>query len=496
MLTPLTIGLLAGAAGVAGGYIVRQQLFTRNQEDIEAKRKSILLDAKEEALKLKEEIKKEDTERRKELSGIEAQLRDREASLEKRSDKIEAERTQLEQDTQALAASREEIAKLKVAEQQALEKVAKLSKDEAKETLLAEVEKEYADDIIRKIRAMKEQLRHHMENETREIIATVIERLATDITAESTVFSVHLPNDEIKGKIIGKEGRNIQAFEKATGVDLIVDETPETVLVSSFDPVRRAVAVKALQMLIKDGRIQPGRIEELVKKAQDQTETEIKEAGEEAVDEVGLVGIHPELVRLLGSMKFRTSYGQNQLAHAVEVTQIAALLAEEIGADVNITKKGALLHDIGKAVSHEFPGSHVDAGVELARKYGMGEAVVHCIEASHEDTEAKTVEAILSRTADAISSARPGARRESTEQYIKRMTELENVSNSFPGVEKSFAIQAGREVRILVKPEMIDDLTAMKMARDIANKIEATLQYPGTVKVNVIRETRFAEVAR
>ncbi|HUD20511.1 MAG TPA: HDIG domain-containing protein, partial [Candidatus Saccharimonadales bacterium] len=288
----------------------------------------------------------------------------------------------------------------------------------------------------------------------------------------------------------------IQAFEKATGVDLVIDETPETVMVSSFNPIRRAVASQALQALIKDGRIQPAKIEELVKKAQDNVEDEIKEAGEDALAEVGITGFNPELVRILGSMKFRTSYGQNQLAHSIEVTHIAGVLASEVGADINITKKGAMLHDIGKAVSHENPGSHVEAGVELARKYGVSEAVVHCIEASHEDTDAKSVEAILVRTADAISAARPGARRESTEQYIKRMTELENVSNSFPGVQKTFAIQAGREVRVLVKPEIVDDLTAMKMARDIANRIEAELQYPGTVKVNVIRETRFAETAR
>lgn len=495
-MAPLTIGVLAALGGLAGGWIVRQVLLTRSQEDQETKYKELILGAKEEALKIRDEVKKEETTRRKELEKVESQLREREASLERRSDKIDSQRSELEEGEAALELSKQDITKLRQDQEKELAGVAKLTKEEAKERLLKEVEKDYSEDIIRKIRIMKEQMKTTWENEARELIATAIERLATEQTAEMTVFAVHLPNDEIKGKIIGKEGRNIQAFEKATGVDLIVDETPETVLVSSFDPVRRAVASKALQMLIKDGRIQPTKIEELVKRAQDQVDDEIKEAGESAVQEVGLTGIHPELTKLLGSMKFRTSYGQNQLAHAIEVTHIAGLLAEEIGADVNITKKGALLHDIGKAVSHELPGSHVDVGVELARKYGMSEEVVHCIEASHEDTEAKTLEAILSRTADAISSARPGARRESTEQFIKRMTELENVANSFVGVDKSFAIQAGREVRILVKPEVIDDLTAMKLSRDIANKIEADLQYPGTVKVNVIRETRFAEIAR
>jgi len=495
-MSPFTIGLLAALAGLAGGYVLRQILLSRNQEDAEAKAKEVILEAKEEALKLKEEVKKEETTRRKELEQVEKQLRDREASIERRVEKIEQEKTDLDKRQSELESYEEEIKKLRQEQEKKLSEIAKLKKEEARKSLLEQVEKDYSEDITRKIRSMREQMKTAWETEAKELIATAIERLATDQTAEMTVYAVHLPNDEIKGKIIGKEGRNIQAFERATGVDLVVDETPETVTVSSFNPVRRAVAVKALQMLIKDGRIQPTKIEEFVKKAQKQVEDEIREAGEAAVQEVGLTGIHQELVRLLGSMKFRTSYGQNQLQHAVEVTHIAGLLAEEVGADVNITKKGALLHDIGKAVSHEQSGSHVDVGVELARKYGMSQEVIHCIEASHEDTEAKTVEAILARTADAISSARPGARRESTENYIKRMTELENVANSFPGVEKSYAIQAGREVRILVKPEMIDDLTAMKLARDIANKIEADLQYPGTVKVNVIRETRFSEVAR
>ncbi len=495
-MSPILIAVLAALGGLAGGYVVRERLLNRNQEDLEAKRKGLLLDAKEEALKLKEEVKKEEATRRKELSEIESSLRGRELNLERRSEKIETEKTALEERSGALTQEKGRLDSLLQAREQELEKVAKLSRSEAKEELLAQVEKDYASEVINKVKAIKGEMRRHIELETREVIGTVIERLATDITAEMTVYAVHLPSDELKGKIIGKEGRNIQAFERATGVDLIVDETPETVTVSSFDPVRRAVAVKSLQLLIKDGRIQPTKIEEFVKKAQSQTEEEMKEAGENALQEVGITGLHPELIRLLGSMKFRTSYGQNQLAHAVEVTQLAALLAQEVGADVNITKKGALLHDIGKAVSHEYAGSHVDAGVDLAKKYGLGEAVIHCIEASHEDVEAKSVEAILSRTADAISSSRPGARRESTEQYIKRMRELENVANSFPGVEKTFAIQAGREIRVLVKPETIDDLTAMKMARDVANKIEATLQYPGTVKVNVIRETRFAEIAR
>lgn len=495
-MTPTTIAVLAALGGLAAGYVARQILLSKSQEDLEAKRKEILLDAKEEALKLKEEVKEEESKRKKDLEKLETQLRERELAVERRAEKADNQRSELEKAAEQLQVQKAELTKLADEREKALAKISKLSKDEAKEQLLAEVEKQYSEDIIRKIRSMRETMKKQWDSEAKEIVATTIERLATDITAEMTVNSIHLPNEEIKGKIIGKEGRNIQAFERATGVDLIIDETPETVTVSSFDPLRRATAVKALQLLIRDGRIQPAKIEELVKKAQGQVEEEIKEAGEAALQEVGVSGIHPELARLLGSMKYRTSYGQNQLDHAVEVTQIAATLAREVGADVNIVKKAALFHDIGKAVSHEFPGSHVEAGVELAKKYGLSEQVIHCLEASHEDVEAKSVEAILTRVADAISAARPGARRESTEQYIKRMTELENVANSFPGVNKSFAIQAGREVRVLVKPEMIDDLTAMKLARDIANKVEADLQYPGTVKVNVIRETRFAEVAR
>jgi ribonuclease Y len=495
-MTPGTIGLIAALAGVAGGYIVRQILFNRSNEDLESKQKELLLDAKEEALKVREEAKKEDSERKRELQKTEERLREREISLERRMEKIETDRAELERRLNEVEEEKKTVETMRGERAKELEKVAQLTSEQARDQLLGQVEKDYSEDITRKIRSMKETMKKHWDVEAREIIATTLERLATEQTAEATIASVHLPSEEIKGKIIGKEGRNIQAFEKATGVDLVIDETPETVLISSFDPVRRAVAAKAMQMLIKDGRIQPTKIEELVEKAQKIIEEEMKDAGETAVHEVGLTGIHPELVRLLGSLKYRTSYGQNQLQHAIEVSHIAGVLAAEVGADINITKKAALLHDIGKAVSHEYPGSHVDAGADLARKYGMSEAVVQSIEASHEDVDAKSVEAILSRTADAISSARPGARRESTDQYIKRMKELENVAATFPGVHKAFAIQAGREIRVLVKPEMIDDLTAMKLARDVANKIEADLQYPGTVKVNIIRETRFTEVAR
>jgi len=495
-MEPFTIAAIAGLVGVAGGYIARQQLLTRSGEELESKKKEILLAAKEEALKLKEEAEKVEATRRKELGEIESRLRQKESVLERQTEKNEQDRQQLGTRQQRLAESEKNLGEMKQKQEEQLAKIAKLSREQARDQLLTQVEKDYSGDIMQKIRGMKQQMRQQVEMEAKEIVGTVIERLATEITAEMTVFAVHLPNDEIKGKIIGKEGRNIQTFERATGVDLVIDETPETVMVSSFDPVRRAVAVKALQLLIKDGRIQPARIEEVVKKAQEQIEAEIVEAGEAAVQEVGVISLPPEITRVLGSLKFRTSYGQNQLQHAIEVTHIAGVLAAEVGTDINLTKKGALLHDIGKAIDHEHEGSHVDAGVELAQKAGLNEAVINCIAASHEGAEAKSVEAILVRTADAISAARPGARRESSEQYIKRMSDLENIADSFTGVEKSFAIQAGREIRVLVKPEVIDDLTAMKLAREVANKIEATLQHPGTVKVNVIRETRFSEIAR
>jgi len=495
-MTPLTVGLIAGLGGIAGGYVIRHLLLTRTQENLEAKQREILLNAKDEALRIKEEAKKEEDERRRELQKLESRLAEKEATIERKSDKFETDQQRISALNAEAESIKRDVIKLRESETVELERIAKLPKSEAYNELIAKVEKENSEEIIKKIKALKATMKSQVDNEAREIIATTIERLSTAQTAEATISTVDLPNDEIKGKIIGKEGRNIQAFEKATGVDLLIDETPQTVTISSFDPVRRATAHRALEMLIKDGRIQPGKIEEMVDKAKGIINEEVQEAGENALTEVGVTGINPELVKLLGALKFRTSYGQNQLNHSIEAAHIAGLLAQEIGADINISKKGALFHDIGKALSHEQQGSHVEAGSEIARKYGLSEAVTHCIEASHEDIDAKSVEAILSRTADAISSARPGARRESTDQYIKRMTELETVALSFPGVEKAYAIQAGREVRIFVKPEMIDDLMAIKLARDVADKIEAALQYPGTVKVNVIRETRAAEVAR
>ena len=374
--------------------------------------------------------------------------------------------------------------------------MAKLSKEEAKKLLLDSIEKEYKEDVVAKIQKTKKEAQDVVDIEARKILSSAIQRLATEHVAESTISSVNLPSDEMKGRIIGREGRNIQLFEKLTGVDVIIDDTPEAVVLSSFDPVRRHIAKMALDRLIADGRIQPAKIEEAVAKAEKEISQEIKEAGETACYDLSITGLHPDLVRILGRLKFRTSYGQNVLQHSIEVAHLASMLASELGADVSIAKKAGLLHDIGKAVDHEIAGAHHHISRDIAKKYGMSEDVMHAIEAHHDDIEPKSVEAIVVRVADAISGARPGARRESLDNYIKRLTELENIANSFDGVEKSYAIQAGREVRIIVKPEDIDDLSALKLAKDIAKKIETDLQYPGTIKVNVIREVRATEFAK
>ncbi|MCL5795272.1 MAG: ribonuclease Y, partial [Patescibacteria group bacterium] len=389
-----------------------------------------------------------------------------------------------------------DIFKLKDEQKEKLQKITKLSKEDAKNLLLDMVEKEYKDELVRKIKTEKQAAKEEAENIARGIISTAIERMAAEHTAETTVSAVALPSDEMKGRIIGREGRNIQSFEKATGVDVLIDDTPDTVTISSFDPVRRHIATVAMEKLISDGRIQPARIEEIVQKAQKDVAVEVKEAGEQAVYETGVVGLQPDIIKILGRLKFRSSYGQSVLRHSIEVSNLARMLAEELGADTNLCKKAGLLHDLGKAVDHEIPGAHHHISMDIAKKYGMSEILVNAIGAHHDDIEPKTVEAIIVKAADAISSARPGARRESLESYVKRLTELENIANSFQGVEKSFAIQAGREVRIIVKPEEIDDLSALKLSKNIAKKIEEDLQYPGTIKVNVIRETRAMEYAK
>jgi ribonuclease Y len=491
--------ILAGAGlllGGATGFLVRHLTLAKKLKQSETKQKELLVDAKSEALKIKEQAEKERGEKLKDLNDRERSIIRREDNLEARSEKVEKERERLEGEVKRVQEEAKKIDSLLLERKKALERVAKLKSKDAKDELLREVEREYKEEIIKKVRDMKALLKENSEEEAKKVITSAIDRISSEFTAEHTTYAVHIPSEEMKGRIIGKEGRNIQAFEKASGVDLVIDETPDTVLLSSFDPIRRHVAKVALERLVSDGRIQPSRIEEVIKKAREDIKKETKEAGEKAVFDLGVHGLHQDLIKIIGNLKFRTSYGQNVLAHSIEVANIAALLAAEVGADISIVKKAGILHDVGKAVSHEIQGPHHHISAEIARKYGLSEDVIHAIKAHHDDIEAKTVEAILVKAADAISGSRPGARRETLENYVQRLKDLENVANSFEGVDKSFAIQAGREVRIIVRPEEVSDLEAMKLAKDIARKIEGDLQYPGIIKVNVIRETRAEEMAR
>lgn len=496
-MTNLILYLIAAAlGGGALGYAGRIYLAKREKDQSAQKQKELLLQAKDEALKIKEEAKKEEERLRRDLQDLEKNLRRREEMLDRRLESVEQEKEKVIDKEKEINTIKNEIVEVKKKQQETLEKIAKIKKEEARELLLASVEKEYKDDLIKKIKEQKEIAKEEAQRIGREILSTVIQRLASEHTTETTTTAVSLPSDEMKGRIIGREGRNIQVFEKETGTDLIIDDTPDTVVISAFDPIRRHVAKVALEKLIADGRIHPTRIEELVKKAKEEINQQIKEAGEQAAYEVGVAGLHPDLLKILGRLKFRTSYGQNVLQHSVEASQIAGMLANELGADVNLVKKAALLHDIGKAVDHDIPGPHHHISVDIAKKYGLSEDICHAVIAHHDDVEAKSVEAIIVKAADAISGSRPGARRETLESYVKRLEELENIANSFPGVEKSYAIQAGREVRILVKPGEIGDLEAIKLSKNIAKKIEEDLQYPGTIKVNVIRETRAIEFAK
>lgn len=495
-ITTIIIAVAGLVAGGAAGLIIRNASAKRSILNAEDKQKEIILEAKNEALRIKEDAESVRQAKEKDLKELEVSLRERATSLDRRTETLDNSAAQLSGKEKEIEAAKELVRKSAEEQQVALGKIAKLNKEEAKDLLLEQVEKEFKDEIIQKIRDVRAVAKEETEIEARKIISTVIQRIAAEHAAENTTMSIAIPSEEMKGRIIGKEGRNIQVFEKVTGVDLVVDETPDTVLISSFDPVRRQVAKVALERLITDGRIHPARIEEIVNKVKTEIAKETKEAGEAAVYELGITGFHPDMIKILGTLKFRTSYGQNILQHSIEVAHIANLLAAEIGADQAIVKKAAILHDIGKAVSHEVSGAHHHLSADIARKYGMSEAVIHAIMAHHDDIEPKTVEAIVVKAADAISGARPGARRESLESYVTRLRDLENIANGFDGVEKSYAIQAGREVRIIVKPEDIDDLGAIKLSKNIAKKIEQDMQYPGTIKVNVIRETRAVEFAK
>ena len=462
----------------------------------ENKKREMLLEAKEEIHKSRSEYEREVKERRAEVSKQERRLQQKEEALDKKINLHEKKEDELAKKIAAIDKKQEEVDSLKRSQMEVLEKISGLTQDEAKAYILKDVEENVRHETAMKIKEIEAQMKEEADQTAREIIATAIQRCAADHAAETTVSVVPLPNDEMKGRIIGREGRNIRTLETITGVDLIIDDTPEAITVSSFDPVRREVARLALEKLIADGRIHPTRIEDMVEKARREVDHTIKVEGERATFETGVHNLHPELIKLLGRQKYRTSYGQNVLNHSIEVAHIAGLMASELGVDVTLAKRAGLLHDLGKSVDHEMEGSHVQLGVELAKKYKENPVVINAIEAHHGDVEPQTVIACLVQAADAISAARPGARRENVENYIRRLEKLEELTNSFPGVEKAYAIQAGREVRVMVKPEEVTEDNMILLAHDLAKKIESELEYPGQIKVNVIRETKAVEYAK
>lgn len=507
----LLIPLLALVVGLAAGYLFRRfaserlingaenhakKIVEDAIKEAETKKKEKLVEAKEEAHKLRQECDRENRERRNEIQKLERRLISKEENLDKKNENLDKKNERLNNELKALEIKESEIEKLVEKQREELEKVANMTQAEAKEIILEDVKQCSIREAASIIREIEQKAKDEAEIKARNIIGTAIQRYAADHVAESTVSVVSLPNDEMKGRIIGREGRNIRTFETLTGVDLIIDDTPEAVVLSSFDPVRREIARLSLEKLINDGRIHPARIEEMIEKSRQEVEHSIKIAGEDACDQTNIHGLHPELVKLLGRLKYRTSYGQNVLKHSIEVAHMAGMLAADIGADVKIAKRGGLLHDIGKAIDHEMEGNHVELGVQMAKKYKEKREVIHCIEAHHNDVEPSTVEALLVQASDAISAAKPGARRESIENYIKRLENLESIANSFDGIEKSFAIQAGREIRVMVKPEVIDEDKMLLTSKEIIKKIQDELEYPGTIKVNLIRETRVVDYAK
>jgi ribonuclease Y len=509
METPLVAAIAVGAfaAGVLLGALVRRlwasqavkaaQAEARQIEaEARARQKDLILEAKEEKIRLLREAEDEARSRRLELGALETRLLQRDEQLDQRTDMLEQRDRKLLERDRDLDRTREELAKAHQEQVAALERVSGLSAEDAKGILLDAVREDAEHDAVRLAKAIERKAVEEANEKARDVIVTAIQRIAADHTAEHTVSVVHLPSDEMKGRIIGREGRNIRALEQATGVDLIIDDTPETVVLSGFDPVRREIARLSLTKLISDGRIHPGRIEEVVAKARAEVDLVIRQAGEQAAYEAGVPGLPPEIIKLLGRLKYRTSYGQNVLNHVVETSRLAAIIAAEVGADVQISKMGGLLHDIGKAVDHEVEGPHAAIGAGIAQRHNLPFKVINGIAAHHQEVEYACVEAPIVQIADAISASRPGARGESMDTYIKRLEDLQAIAESFSGVEKSFAVQAGREVRILVRPEEIDDLTATRLARDIVRKIEETLTYPGQIKVTVIRETRAVEYAK
>ena len=465
-------------------------------KNAEAKKKEYVLEGKDEVHRLRNESEKELSERRKEVQRQERRIQQKEETLDRKIDNIEAKDEKINKKMKEAEARLAEVDTIKKSQFEMLERISGYTKEQAEDYLMKKLDAELSREKSVKILEYEQRLKDEQDKKARNIISLAIQRLASDQVAEATVSVVPLPNDEMKGRIIGREGRNIRAIETITGVDLIIDDTPEAITLSSFEPVRREIARVALEKLIADGRIHPARVEEMVDKARRQVEADIKQAGERAILEVGIHGIHPELVKLLGRLKYRTSYGQNVLNHSIEVAYLCGMIASELGINPNVSKRAGLLHDIGKALDHEIEGSHVEIGVDVAKKYKENDAVVHAIQAHHGDVEARTIVACIVQAADAISAARPGARRENLENYIKRLQKLEEVASSFDGVDNSFAIQAGREIRIMVKPESVSDESMPNLAREICKKIESELEYPGQIKVNIIRESRAVDFAK
>ena len=473
-----------------------KRIIDNAKREAESKKREALLEVKEENHKARQELDKEIKERRNEITRQERRIQQKEENLDKKTEAIEKKEEALAKKDKDLDVLREEIENIKSKEIDQLEKLSGLSREEAKQLLLEKIESEVKHEAAIMVKEIEDEARENAEKTAKNIIAGAIQKCAADHVAETTVSVVNLPNEEMKGRIIGREGRNIRTLETLTGIDLIIDDTPEAVILSGFDPVRREIARLSLEKLIVDGRIHPARIEEMYEKAKKEVETQIKQEGENATFETGVHGLHPEIIKLLGKLRFRTSYGQNVLKHSIEVSHIAGIIAGELGADITAAKRAGLLHDLGKAADHEMEGSHISIGVDLAKKYKESKEIIHAIEAHHGDVEATTMVAVIVQAADAISAARPGARRENIESYIKRLEKLEEIANSFEGVEKSFAIQAGREVRIMVSPEDVKDEGITLIARDIVKKIEEELEYPGQIKINVIRETRAVDYAK